>query len=517
MTMKTIIAALAAWLLLTLGSVAQEVRVALVIGNSAYANVTSLANPVNDATDLAAALGRIGFDVTLATDLDINGMRTTLRSFRDKAIGSDMAVVYFAGHGIEVEKHNYLIPVDAKLESDSDVLFDTIALELLEEAVSGAKTLGMVILDACRNNPFLGQIKSQGRAIGQGLAAFEPETGTLVAYAAKDGTVALDGSGRNSPFMKGLLQYIEEPGLEILLMFRKVRDVVMAETNNRQTPFVYNSLPGQEIYLVPPIEVAGTSSNDAPAGPATSAQEEFAWSLVKDTLDRQQLQEFVYSFPRGVHLEEALAKLQALPEETAVAALPEMPVAPGLEGRQLIIALQTELNRVGCYNWPIDGEWGNQSRRAVEMFSESSGVAVAATDPTPDLLDTLKSRSTVVCSVQPDAVAAVGAPLSTANLGQCVDLEVRASDLDPNGVPWDSSVQGDAEPDILVSETTTGTTVRCDDSFTCRVRIEPRSETISLRIFDYDRVKANELMGEGQCRIGGQCSFPNATVTMSGC
>jgi hypothetical protein len=520
MTMKAIIGALAAWLLLTLGPAAQERRVALVIGNSSYQNVTALANPVNDATDLASALTRIGFEVTLATDLDIQGMRTQLRAFRDQASGADMAMVYFAGHGVEIEKQNYLIPVDARLESDSDVLFDTIPLDLISEAVSGATTLRMVLLDACRNNPFLGRIKSTGRAIGQGLSPFEPTGGTLVAYAAKGGTVALDGTGRNSPFMKGLLAHIEEPGLDIALMFRKVRDTVLLETGNRQEPFIYGSLPGREIYLVPPTEVAAVPSTDTPVStaPATSAQEEFAWNLVKDTTDRQQLQDFIYSFPRGVHLEEALEKLRALPSDTAVAALPETPATPALEGRQLIIALQTELNRVGCYNWPIDGEWGNQSRRAVEMFRENAGVAVAATDPTPDLLDTLKSRSTVVCQVQPDIVAGVDAPQSVGDLTECVDLLVTASQLDPNGVPWDSAVQGDPEPDILISETTTGAPpIRCEDSYTCRIRIYPTSEMVSLRIFDYDRVKANELMGEGQCRIGGQCTFPNATVTMSGC
>jgi peptidoglycan hydrolase-like protein with peptidoglycan-binding domain len=215
--------------------------------------------------------------------------------------------------------------------------------------------------------------------------------------------------------------------------------------------------------------------------------------------------------------------MRALPDASVVAALPETQAAPtavpGLEGRQLILALQTELNRVGCYTGTIDGDWGNMSRLAVEAFSESAGVAVAATDPTPELLDTLKSRSTVVCTVEPGAttVADIAPPASTAGLSQCVILEVRASDLDPNGAAWDSSVQGDPEPDILVSELTTGATVRCDDSYTCQLRIQPQSETLSLRIVDYDRIKANELMGEGQCRIGGQCIFPNATVTMSGC
>ena len=522
--MKLLLAATLGWLLLSLGAAAQETRVALIIGNSAYQNVSPLANPVNDASDLAAALERIGFDVTLALDLDIQGMRTQLRAFRDRATGSDMAMVYFAGHGVEIEKQNYLIPVDAKLESDSDVLFDTIPLDLISEAVSGATTLRMVLLDACRNNPFLGRIKSTGRAIGQGLSPFEPTGGTLVAYAAKGGTTALDGNGRNSPFMKGLLAHIEEPGLDIALMFRKVRDTVLAETSNRQEPFIYGSLPGREIYLVPPTQVAAVPIPDATvapapsAGPVTSQQEEFAWNLVKDTTDRQQLQDFIYSFPRGIHLEEALGKLRALPEGTTVAALPDTPSTPDpLVGRQLIIALQTELNRVGCYNGTIDGDWGNMSRRAVEIFLDSAGVDVAASEPTPELLDALKSRSTIVCSVEDEAVAAVEAPSSTADLSKCVALVIKANQLDPNGQPWDSAVQGDPEPDILVTELTTGATTRCDDAYSCPLRIEPTSETISLRIFDYDRMKSNELMGEGQCRIGGQCTFPNATVTMSGC
>ena len=234
------------------------------IGNAQYENVGPLDNPVNDATDLAAALGRIGFDVTLATDLDIEGMRTALRAFRGKATGADMAIVYFAGHGVEIERQNYLIPVDARLETDGDVLYDTIPLDLISEAVSGAKTLRMVLLDACRNNPFLGTIKSTGRSIGRGLSPFEPSGGTLVAYAAKGGTVALDGNGRNSPFMAGLLAHIEEPGLDVSLMFRKVRDSVLAETNQQQEPFTYGSLPGNEIYLVPPVEVVVVSRPPPP-------------------------------------------------------------------------------------------------------------------------------------------------------------------------------------------------------------------------------------------------------------
>ena len=308
------------WLLMATMAFA-ETRVALIIGNSAYTGVAPLTNPVNDATDLAAALARIGFDVTLANDLDGSGMRAALRNFRDKAEGADMALVYFAGHGIEIDKQNYLIPVDADLKTDSDVMFDTIPLDLLNEAVSGARTLRMVLIDACRNNPFLGQIRvaDSGRSLGRGLSPFEPAGGTLVAFAAKGGTVALDGNGRNSPFMKGLLAHVEEPGLDVSLLFRRVRDTVLVETNNRQEPFTYGSLPGREIYLVPPVEVAAVTPAPepvvvapAPAPVLGTPEEEFAWSLIGASTDPVQLQKFIRTFPQGVHVDEAFARLDEL-------------------------------------------------------------------------------------------------------------------------------------------------------------------------------------------------------------
>ena len=202
-----------------------------------------------------------------------------------------------------------------------------------------------------------------------------------------------------------------------------------------------------------------------------------------------------------------------------VAALPETPATPpALEGRQLILAVQTELNRIGCYPGTIDGDWGNMSRRAVEAFNDSAGVAVAATEPTLELLDTLKSRSTVVCSVQPDTVA----------VGRATRLDRRPHAMREDRRPGErprsqrrrrGTLRSRAipSPTSSLSELTTRTQIRCDDTFTCSLRIRPTSEMVSLSIVDYDRVKANELMGEGQCRIGGKCTFPDATVSMSGC
>lgn len=344
--LRTLLAAVVGWVLLSAAAFA-ETRVALVIGNSAYKSVNALTNPVNDATDLAAALGRIGFDVTLATDLDGSGMRSALRDFRNKADGADMALVYFAGHGIEIDKENYLIPVDADLETDSDVMFDTIPLDLVTEAVNGATTLRMVLLDACRNNPFLGQIRvaDSGRSIGRGLSPFEPTGGTLVAFSAKGGTVALDGNGRNSPFMKGLLANLEQPGLDVNLLFRKVRDSVLAETNNRQEPFTYGSLPGREIYLVPPVEVAEVAPPPAAPAPVVQApavgspEEEFAWSLIGEGTPVGQIQKFIQTFPRGVHVEEAFALLDAARNVTATP--PAATTPPATESASVLAAEPT--------------------------------------------------------------------------------------------------------------------------------------------------------------------------------
>ena len=189
-------------------------RVALVIGNASYANAPALANPLSDAADVGAALRRLGFSVTRLRNADYAALRRGLQEFTRTASGSEMAVVYYAGHGIEVDQRNYLVPVDARLASDHDVEFETVPLDLVVRSVERASGLRMVILDACRDNPFAASMRRAGttRSIGRGLARVEPAGSTLVAYAAKGGTVAADGDGRNSPYTAALLAHLEEPG-----------------------------------------------------------------------------------------------------------------------------------------------------------------------------------------------------------------------------------------------------------------------------------------------------------------
>ena len=236
-------------------AVPAERRVALVVGNSGYAHATPLRNPANDAKLLAASLRQAGFtEVREVYDADLSTLGKALKDFGDLAVGSDWAVIYFAGHGIEVGGANYLIPVDARLEQQAHVEDEAMPLSRVMSKVVGASKLQLVILDACRNNPFVPRMRGTGRqsrSIGSGLTAIEPESGVLVAYAARDGTTALDGetTSANSPYADALARHMGEPGLEISLLFRKVRDDVLVKTGKQQEPYTYGSLPAQPFYF----------------------------------------------------------------------------------------------------------------------------------------------------------------------------------------------------------------------------------------------------------------------------
>ena len=286
-------------------------RVALVIGNASYAHAPALANPLNDAADMGAALGRLGFEVTRLENADRSSLWRGLQEFALAAAASEVAVVFYAGHGIEVDQRNFLVPVDARLASDQDVEFEAVPLGLVSRAVERASGLRLVILDACRENPFVVSMQRAGatRSIGRGLSRVEPSGETLVAYAAKEGTLAADGSGRNSPYTKALLAHLEEPGLEVGLMFRKVRDVVLAATGGRQEPHVYGSLSSRGVYLV-----AGPAPEPGPAvrPPVADASRDSAqredrfWESVKDSEDPADIQVYLDRYPGGAY--EVLAR-----------------------------------------------------------------------------------------------------------------------------------------------------------------------------------------------------------------
>jgi len=251
-------------------------RVALVIGNSAYRNVPALPNPANDAADIAAALTRLGFTVALVTNASFDEMRRGLIALGRDAAGADMAVVYFAGHGVEIGGENWLIPIDAELKRDTDAENEAVSLRSAMLQVSNTTSLGLVILDACRNNPFATKMQRSlalRAVVSGGLGRIEPLGNVLVAYAARDGTTALDGDGRNSPFTTALLHNIELSGVEVTFMFRNVRDDVMEATRNEQQPFVYGSLSRRAIYLAAAPSstdpARATQANAMPGPPAS--------------------------------------------------------------------------------------------------------------------------------------------------------------------------------------------------------------------------------------------------------
>ena len=236
--------------LLVSGSVMAQVgaggrRVALVIGNSVYAHTGELENPVNDATAMRDALTRLDFDVVFRRDADEDAMEDALGVFEEMSAGAELALVFYAGHGMEMNGNNYLVPVDARLSSSAAVGRETVSLDDVLNAVADATTR-IVILDACRNNPFTRSMRGAVRANVRsgGLAAVSAGAGSLVAYAAAAGDVADDGDGRHSPFTEALLAHIEQPGVDVRIMLGNVGEAVRDRTA-RQQPFIYSSLSGE--------------------------------------------------------------------------------------------------------------------------------------------------------------------------------------------------------------------------------------------------------------------------------
>lgn len=257
-------------------------RVALVIGISDYKAIPPLKNTLNDARAIAQTLERIGFEVSQLSDPGADTIRQELSRFSFRAETADLALIYFAGHGVEVQGENFLIPADAEVASNKDIQAQSVSLKDFLATVDRARKMRIVILDSCRDNPFGDSLASDmetsgtavataARSIGQGLAAPSPDRGTLVAFAAKDGNVALDGAGENSPFAMALIDKMDDPGLEISLMFRQVRDEVLRLTQNRQEPHTYGSLSGVPFFLA-----GGGSDLNGPGG-----QAKLAWSALR--------------------------------------------------------------------------------------------------------------------------------------------------------------------------------------------------------------------------------------------
>jgi hypothetical protein len=285
-------------------------RVALIVGNSSYQSVPQLPNPSRDANAVAKMFRDSGFDTDLLINVGNLEFKRAIRKFESEADQADIAVVYYAGHGLEIGGTNYLIPIDARLASDRDAEDEAIPLERLVSSADGAKRLRLVILDACRDNPFVStmrrerKVASNTRGINSGLGRVEPtSTDTLIAYAAKAGSTADDGDGAHSPFTTAVLKDLPVPGLDVRLAFGRVRDDVLKSTGNRQEPFVYGSLGGGNVSLVP----APAVPQDAPISDVRGDFE-----LVQKFGTKRAYQAFLGTHPNGLYADLARAEIERL-------------------------------------------------------------------------------------------------------------------------------------------------------------------------------------------------------------
>jgi uncharacterized caspase-like protein len=308
---------LASWLGCTAAQA--EKRVALVIGNSAYKSAPKLGNPVNDAILMGGMFRKAGFDtVDVRQDLNAPEMRKALREFVARTRDADVAIVYYAGHGLEVDGTNYLIPIDAALETDTDVYDEALPIDRVLVSIEPAKQLRLVILDACRDNPFSKTMKRTvaSRAIGRGLAKVEPTSpNTMIAFAAKAGSTASDGDSRNSPFATALVEHLPKPGLDLRKAFGFVRDDVLRSTGNKQEPFVYGSLGGDDVPLVP----AKPAATGPQANPQSELRRDYELALQLGTRDGWEA--FLAQYPEGFYANLAKGQLNKIgAEETRMSA-----------------------------------------------------------------------------------------------------------------------------------------------------------------------------------------------------
>ena len=297
------------------GTVQAQQRVALVIGNSAYQHTSVLANPEHDATLIASSLRQRGFEVLLHTNLGFQAMRRAFAAFTSKleAAGrKGVGLVFYAGHGLQVNGLNYMIPVDARIAKQADVEVEAISATALMRSIALIRNkLNIIILDACRNNPYRSMFRSGGR----GLARMDAPIGSMVAFSTAPGTVATDGKGRNSPYSKSLAEAVAIPGLKLEDVFKRVRNDVYRATNGAQVPWESSSIFGDFFFS------GGPSSGAAPASPPTGSAAQ-VWQTIQTSKSPAVLRAFIAQFPKSIFATFAKARLEELARTKTALAKP---------------------------------------------------------------------------------------------------------------------------------------------------------------------------------------------------
>jgi uncharacterized caspase-like protein len=291
-----------------------EKRVALVIGNAAYPGAP-LKNPVNDAKDMATTLRRLGFEVISKTDVTQKEMNRAIAQFGEKLRADTVALFYYAGHGMQVKGKNYLIPIDAQIASEASARAETVDVDTVMDQLA-VSTMNVVVLDACRNNPF----ERKFRSAGGGLAQMDAPRGSLIAYATAPGKVAADGEGRNGLYTRELLRHIQTPGLPLEAVFKRVRNAVMQSSGEAQTPWEASSLTG-DFYFRPGDGSAAPTTSPLAAPADNSAVEIAFWESIKNSTDNEDFESYLNRFPNGQFAELAERRIRKKPA-TAPAAKP---------------------------------------------------------------------------------------------------------------------------------------------------------------------------------------------------
>jgi uncharacterized caspase-like protein len=411
---------------LPLRAAAPEKRVALVIGNSAYKHTAPLDNPKNDAADMAAALRKFGFDVIEGFDLGKAGLEGKIRDFAAALSGAEVGVFFYAGHGLQAAGQNYLIPTDAALTSASALDFETVRLELVHRTMERETKTNILFLDACRNNPLTRNLAramgTRSVEIGRGLAPVESGAGTLISFSTQPGNVALDGTGRNSPFSGALVKQLSSASDDLSAILINVRNEVMKATQDRQVPWEHSALRGRFWFKgAPPGPAALAAASSAESPESEAAQ---TWRLIESMEDVSVFEAFRkrYGTDNPVFDRIAASRIDALKSrrEQKLAAAP--PVPPGAHsgtgqtptGKGVAELLQRELQRVGCYDGGIDGVWGTSSQSAVSRFNLHANTALPTDRAETRSVEAVQKMLERVCpeSSVPYTLAA-GAPSQT--------------------------------------------------------------------------------------------------------
>jgi Caspase domain/Putative peptidoglycan binding domain len=390
-----------------------ERRVALVIGNGAYKNVPALPNPPRDATAISALLRNLGFEVVTGTNLNRDGMGASMSKFATAAEGADVALFFYAGHGMSLDGKNYLLPIDANLKSEIDVkLGGPIDVEVMLQQTMGTAKVKLVLLDACRDNPFVAAISRSARSrsvtVASGLSEMKSGEGTLLAFATGPGQVALDGDGKNSPFTKALLNNLAAPGMEIRLALTRVRAEVADLTKKQQLPWENTNLTG--FFFMNPTAAGNASTVGNPeantktaaldpnqsaggqsAGGGSAVEVEF-WRSVKDSNKPEELNAYITRYPGGAFESIARARVAELhaakdnPNAPVTRTTTPVEVDPAVRttdattqteddlglDRNSRRVVQRRLKTLG-FETPTSGKFTEETRRAINSWQSARG------------------------------------------------------------------------------------------------------------------------------------------------